>query len=210
MSQTIPQSSSVIENSVTVPTAKIVQTEKETESADDSTIVARGEDSETVQKLLHKITDETLNRLIDTIDKAEYDLKEVSVQFSESQTGDNLPICYMPKDKRPYIRVKANQVESHPLLDSGADMTVLSYVHEEELEKYNAQLESININITTVTKPESPVAGLMWVNFQMAGDARVIPILVIKSHKSYMIVGIDFLEAFDIRYIRGNGIPKQP
>lgn len=185
---------------------------KESESIVDlSTVVAKREkDNDAVQQILNKMTGETISRLIDTIDKAEYDLKEVSVQFNANKNNDNLPICYMPKDKRPYVRVKVNQIESYPLLDSGAEITVLSYVDEEELDKYKANLETINMNITTVTQSSSPVSGLMWLNFQMAHEAKVIPTLVIRSHKSYMIVGIDFIEAFGIKYIRENGPPKQP
>lgn len=121
-----------IQSSVTISAVDetILPSKKEDESTvDSSAVVAREEGDETVQKLLHEVADETLNQLIDTIDDAEYDFKEVSVQFSESQAIDNLPICYMPKDKQPWIRVKVSQAEAWPLLNSGADMTVLSYVY---------------------------------------------------------------------------------
>lgn len=163
-----------------------------------------------IQSVISGLTDDSITRIIDTIDKSMYSVNELSAEFRKTELDENLPICHMPNDKRPYVKVKANRVESYPLLDMGAEIAVISYVEEDELAKFKAKIEPANMNITTVTKMQNPVAGMMWIQYQMANESHVIPTLVFKSHKSCMIVGIDFIEAFDIRLSRRGGLPKQP
>lgn len=174
-----------------------------------STIVGE-KDINAMHTMLRSMSAESLAKIIDTIEKTDYDLHELSVKFSGMEVPDNLPICHVPGDKRPYIRVKTNQIEAYPLLDSGAQNTVLSFVHEDELKQYNTQLQPAQMNITTVTKTSSPVAGLLWLEFKMGQEAHVLPTLAIKSHRSAMIVGIDFLEKFNIQYVKDDGPPKKP
>lgn len=165
-----------------------------------------------VQNVLNSLTEEAMQRIIATIDRAQHSQPQIERDLGLIETDANeLPICHVQNDNRPHIRVKMNKVKAHPLLDSGAMMSVVSYMDEEELTKFNAKLEKGNITITTVSQQNHEITGIMWLDYEMNGQSVVLPTVAMKSHKSYMIVGMDFWEAFDIRCIQGqNSIAVKP
>lgn len=121
-----------------------------------------------------------------------------------------MPICHLSGDSRPYIEVTVNGIKRHPLLDSGAMVTLISYVNESELKQYNARIEATDMRVSTVNSAKQEANGYMWLKYGLAGKTARIPTLVMKSHRSYFIVGIDFWKAFGITVGWNTSTSKQP
>lgn len=76
---------------------------------------------------------------------------------------------------------------------------VISYVDEKELERYHTPIYPCSMSITTVTKAQHRVTGVMWLNYEVTNTRRAcIPTVVMQSHRSYFIVGINFFHALNI------------
>lgn len=158
-----------------------------------------------IQSIIEGLGIDSIQAMINALNRTPYTQQQIETDI-ELVTADEreLPICHMKNDNRPYIRVKVNDVQCHPLLDCGAMVGVYSYEKEEELNKFHTTIEPCNITITTVNQPNHEVKGLMWLLYEMGGCSVVIPTIVMKSHKSYFIVGMDFWQAFDIKLQWGN------
>lgn len=151
---------------------------------------------------------EILSRVtIEAIQRAELAAQAIPKEFVQTNAkidlvtkmDDVLPICHIEGDNRPYIKVKANGVLSYPLLDCGAMITLLSYVDKEELKQYNTRIDPCSMTITTVNQEDKQVTGVMWLEYKVGGRTALVPTVVMKSHSSYFIAGMDFWRAFEIK-----------
>lgn len=149
-----------------------------------------------IADVLARLTEDSIRK---AIAQAESIPENAMVEIGLVERGDEIPICHVKGDRRPYIRVKVNGLEKFPLLDSGAMVSIISYTNEEELIPFNARLEPCNMTISTVNQPNKEVSGVMWLRYEIGKRSHVVPTVVMKSHRSYFMVGIDFWEAFDIK-----------
>lgn len=155
-----------------------------------------------VQSVLADLTNDSISHVLKVIEKATYDQQQIEAAVQLIKTDSlktTLPICHMPGDSRPYIQVYANNVKRHPLLDSGAEVTVISYEHESELDVFKARIEPCSLMITTLNSAQHGITGVMWLTYQVGEFVAKIPTIVMKSHKSYFIAGIDFWKAFEVQ-----------
>lgn len=123
------------------------------------------------------------------------------------------PIFQIGNDQRPHIRVCVNGVSRLPLLDTGSMICVIGYADARELDCYQAQLHKCNSVISTVSHSNQKVDGVMFLRYEIDGNTHEIPTLVLRTRKSQFIVGINFFNAFDIRFVWGKfagDIPKVP
>lgn len=164
-----------------------------------------------MNELINTLTIESVHRAINAAELAGYEQFEIQ-QIAEKMaiTGKVVPIVHVPGDNRPYLRVSVNKNESYPLLDSGAMVCVISYTHEDELKKYNSNIQPCSITVTTVTHAQHQVTGVMWLQYEMNGQSACIPTIIMRSHKSYFIVGMNFFRAFDIKLAWGNSCTCSP
>lgn len=165
-----------------------------------------------IESALEKLTEESIQRMTATIESVIKTPAEIKMECDAVEKTENqLPIYHIKGDKRPYIRVQINGAESYPLLDSGAMMSLISYTDEDELLKFNSEILPSNITVTTVVQANYEITGVMWLRYDMNGESRVIQTMIVKSHKSALIVGIDFWEAFDINCMQSkNTMATQP
>lgn len=75
---------------------------------------------------------------------------------------------------------------------------VISYIHEDGLKPYKAHIEPYPLTVTTVSQANHEITGVMWMTYTVGPITKHIPTVVMKSHRSYFIVGINFWEAFNI------------
>lgn len=159
-----------------------------------------------------QLTTASVQRAIEAAESVGYDQLEIqSLAEKMALSHETVPIVHVPNDNRPYIQVSANNQNSYPLLDCGAMVCVISYTDEEEIKKYNAKVRPCSMSVTTVTKADHQVTGVMWLNYEIGKRRAYIPTVVMKSHRSYFIVGINFWRAFDIQLIWGDActcVPK--
>lgn len=151
---------------------------------------------------ISNLTEDSVERAISAAEQVGYDQTEVQL-IAERMAFDQqaIPIVHVPNDNRPYIRLSANKVPAYPLLDCGAMVCAISYVQESELAKYQAQIYPCSMTITTVTKAQHQVTGVMWLNYEVTDTRRArIPTVVMQSHRSYFIVGINFFHALNIKF----------
>lgn len=148
-------------------------------------------------EILSKITEESLLRTIAIADSMPD--KQVIESHSVNVAPNTLPICHMKGDKRPYVKIRANKVDRYPLLDSGSQINIISFQHEDELLPYKARVAPCNISISTVSKADHEVTGLLWLLYEIGDRSHVLPTVVMKSHRSYFIVGVDFWQVFEIK-----------
>lgn len=87
---------------------------------------------------------------------------------------------------------------------------VISYTNEEELAKYNTQIQPCSMTVTTVTTAEHQVTGVMWLQYDINERSACIPTVLLKAHKSYFIVGINFFRAFNIQFAWGDSCTCSP
>lgn len=155
-----------------------------------------------VSAWISTLTEASVERAIYAGEQVGYDQNEIQ-QIAEHMAFDEtaIPIVHVPNDNRPYIQLRANNVQAHPLLDCGAMVCVISYVDESELEKYQTPTYPCSMSITTVTKAQHRVTGVMWLNYEVTDTRRAcIPTVVMQSHRSYFIVGINFFNALNILF----------
>lgn len=178
------------------------------DNSHNSTDIHKGID---VNELINTLTIESVHRAINAAELSGYDQFEIQ-QIAEEMaiTGKAVPIVHVPGDNRPYLRVLVNKNESYPLLDSGAMVCVISYTHEDELKKYNSHIQPCSMTVTTVTHAQHQVTGVMWLQYEMNGQSACIPTIIMRSHKSYFIVGVNFFRAFDIKLTWGNSCTCSP
>lgn len=152
-----------------------------------------------LQAVLASLTNDQIDHAIEKISSARYSQDEIEAEAQLVSTKESdLPICHLSGDNRPYIEVTVNGVKRHPLLDSGAMVTLISYVDESELKEYGARVEKTHVRVSTVNAAKHEASGFMWLTYEVAGKSARIPTVVMKSHKSYFIVGINFWQAFGI------------
>lgn len=157
------------------------------------------------------LTVESVQRAVDAAEAVGYDQVEIQLIAEKMAIDqDAVPIVHVPNDNRPYIKVAANQNDCYPLLDSGAMLCVISYIDEDELAKYKARRLPCSMTVTTVTKAENQVTGVMWLNYQIGERNACIPTVTMKSHRSYFIVGIKFFMAFNIQLVWGDACTCSP
>lgn len=164
-----------------------------------------------MREWIDTLTVDSVRRAVEAAEAVGY--QQVDVQLMAENLAfdaDKMPIVHMPNDNRPYIRASVNGTLAYPLMDSGAMVCVVSYTHEHELEKFNCKILPCSMTVTTVTKSKHQVTGVMWLNYEISGRHACIPTVVMKSHKSYFIAGINFFEAFDIQFAWGDTCKYTP
>lgn len=55
------------------------------------------------------------------------------------------------------------------------------------------------MTITTVNQEDKHVTGVMWLEYKAGGRSALVPTIVMQSHSSYFIAGMDFWRAFEIK-----------
>lgn len=176
------------------------QGDEQTESSTSNEKAMKPVTKECLAEILARVTTEAIQR-------AELAAQSIPKEFVQTnakvdlvtKVSDALPICHVEGDNRPYVKVKANGVLSYPLLDSGSMITLHSYVDKEELKQYNTRIEPCNMTITTVNKEDKQVTGVMWLEYKMGGRTALVPTIVMQSHSTYFIAGMDFWRAFEIK-----------
>lgn len=164
-----------------------------------------------LQEILIDLTSDEIDRAIELINASKFSQTKIEAEAQLISTQENsLPICHMPGDNRPYVEVLANGVKRHPLLDSGAMVTLISYVNEDELTEYQARIEKTNVQVSTVNAAKHEASGFMWLTYEVAGKTARIPTILMKSHRSYFIVGINFWQAFNIHIGWDASVTTQP
>lgn len=166
---------------------------------------------EEMQNWIDSLTIESVQRAVAAAETAGYDQVEIQlVAEGMALQQDSVPIVHVKNDNRPYIKVSANKNVCYPLLDSGAMVCVMSYIHEVELTKYNAEIRPCSMTVTTVTKADHQVTGVMWLRYEIGERFAYIPTITMKSHRSYFIVGINFFKAFNIQLSWGDACTCAP
>lgn len=156
-----------------------------------------------MQSMLVQVTNEAIERAETMADGIPKDLKQFNTSIEVmSIHSERIPICHVPGggDNRPYMNVKVNGVASCPLLDCGAMVSVISYREQEELLQYKTQIEPGNITITTMNRAGNPIDGIMWLNYAVGGRIHAIPTVVMRSYRTYFVVGMDFFRKFEIKF----------
>lgn len=157
------------------------------------------ESNEKVQEIIQSLTGDAINRIISAIEQGKFSQPQIEMSVQLIATEEkSLPICHMPGDNRPYIRAEVNRIQCHPLLDSGAMICVVGYEHESELKKFNSRIEPCSITVTTVNQENHEITGVMWLTYKVGRRTAKLPTIVMKSHRSYFIAGINFWQAFNI------------
>lgn len=156
-----------------------------------------------------ELTAQSLQNLIDKGRETDFTTLAPTAEVHTLAVEDITPPLYqIPGDNRPYIKVNANGTECFPLMDSGAMVCVVSYVHENELEVLNGILELCNFTVSTLQTDQQQVTGMMWLTYEMGSEKCTIPTLIMKANKSHFIVGIDFMKAFGICFVKSRAIEK--
>lgn len=174
--------------------------ESQSDGGTTQTMTNTPEAEESLVEILSRVTSEAIQR----VELAAQTIPSEFVQTNArvdliTRSDDALPICHVKGDNRPYIKVKANDILSYPLLDCGAMITLLSYVSSEELKQYNTRIDPCDMTITTVNKEDKRVTGVMWLEFKVGNRTRIVPTIVMQSHHTYFIAGMDFWRAFNIK-----------
>lgn len=180
--------------------AVMKMSERPTESSPPHEEAQESVSTESVAEILSRVTTEAIQR-------AELAAQTIPPEFVQTNAKvdlvtkecELLPICHVPGDNRPYVKVWANGVLSYPLLDCGSMITLLSYICIEELRRYNTRIEPCNMTITTVNKEDNRVTGVMWLEYKVVDRTAIVPTIVMQSHSSYFIAGMDFWRAFSIK-----------
>lgn len=69
---------------------------------------------------------------------------------------------------------------------------------------YRAKIYPCSMTVSTVTKADHQVTGVLWLKYSLKNRTARVPTIVMKSHRSYFIVGMDFWRAFDLQIVYGN------
>lgn len=164
-----------------------------------------------MQSWIEQLTSDSVQRALSAAETVGYDQMEIQqIAQNLAYEQESIPIVHVPNDNRPYIRVDVNNNKRYPLLDSGAMVCVISYVQEEELNSYNQRILPCSMTVSTVTQADHQVTGVMWLQYEIGERTACIPTVVMKSHRSYFIVGMNFFKAFDIQFIWGDACTCAP
>lgn len=150
-----------------------------------------------IAEILSGLTLDGIKRAIEAAEKMP-ESSQQNIDLIETSSAI-FPISFKPGDSRPHVTLKINGVPSQPLLDSGAMTCLIGYREVDELAKYKTYVEPCSTTISTVTSGSSKVTGFMMLQYVIGKRSHVIPTVVIQSHRSYEIVGIDFWRAFDLK-----------
>lgn len=148
-------------------------------------------------EILAGLTEESIARAIAMAESIP--INQILESHSVNVSGNTLPICHMRGDKRPYVKVRVHKEECYPLLDSGSQINIISYRHDDELQRFKTRIDPCNMLISTVSKADHEVTGVMHLMYEIGSRSFVLPTIVMKSHRSYFIVGIEFWQAFGIK-----------
>lgn len=166
---------------------------------------------EEMKSWIDSLTVESVQRAVAAAETAGYDQVEIQLVAKKmALQQDSVPIVHVQNDNRPYIEVSVNKNVCYPLLDSGAMVCVMSYIHEDELSKYNTEIRPCSMTVTTVTKAEHQVTGVMWLRYEIGDRFAYIPTITMRSHRPYFIVGINFFKAFNIQLSWGDACTCAP
>lgn len=166
--------------------------------------------STAIETALQEITLQSIERAISNAESFNYfDMPEsISIHTIFSQPNSP-PVFQLPNDNRPYICIKANGVDCVPLLDSGAMVCIVIYQDEEELTKFGARIEPCTTKISTITTNDTKCTGFMRIVYEYCDQKREIPTLLFKGNRSQFIVGINFWQAFGIRFAWEREVSKE-
>lgn len=106
-------------------------------------------------------------------------------------------------DPRPHAQVKANGFTMSGLLDTGAHATVLGYNQLNDIEQYNINKKLINasVGIRTADGTVHKAMGIVKALYEYDGRVNEVQSIVMATSSKKLLLGIDFMAAFDIRLI---------
>lgn len=106
----------------------------------------------------------------------------------------NINTCFR---RCPHLSVKILDEEIQGLADTGAGVSIISSV--DLIKKLGLPINKCNVKIKTADSTEYSCLGYVNVPFTYNSKTRVIPTIIVPEVSKILILGVDFLEAFNFR-----------
>lgn len=126
-----------------------------------------------------------------------------SIEKSDSKNSETLSINdllnFKENDNRPYISVTIGSVKVDSLLDTGSNVTILGQPSLFLLKKLNLSINyDISVHVTTADSQIQTVLGYVWLPITLLGVTKDMQILIIPSITQPLILGMDFINSFNL------------
>lgn len=111
-------------------------------------------------------------------------------------------------DRRPHIDIEVDGHRVSPLVDTGAMVSVIGYVDERELQRFDRIYQS-KVVITTIDKSEHFARGKIHAKVNFDNMTAIHEFILIKTPSPQIIAGNDFCEIFGIELSINPGVRKR-
>lgn len=102
------------------------------------------------------------------------------------------------EDKRPYAPVEIDGKTVLGLLDSGAQMSVLSFRNEQDLKHWNGKVSAADKTITTADGKVHQAFAVIEIPITYNRQSHILPVLAFKANRDRLILGMDFWQRFGV------------
>lgn len=160
-------------------------------------------------RAIAETTAEAVDRALNGVSRTDYTEPPVDAQVNALSLSELSPPLYrIPSDNRPYIQVTANSIVCYPLLDSGAQVCIIGYTNDQEIEKFKGRIEPCKFSVSSINNENQTVTGVIWIKYEIGQRQSVVPTLLIKTNRSQFIVGVNFFSAFGIDFVYRDVLEK--
>lgn len=121
----------------------------------------------------------------------------LTMQMSECELFFN-----KTNDPRPYITVTANRNDKDGLVDTGAMISVIGYTCQAEIDEWQTTVLPIKMTVTGFDRSEQSASGKMNIVFTFDGETNTVPMILVRTPKKQLILGMNFCKAFNIKLCR--------
>lgn len=105
------------------------------------------------------------------------------------------------QDKRPHTTVRVKGREVIALVDTGAQITAVGKNHVQTIQDWGNKLQESQCLLTMANQSEQSTLGQIDVEYSWDGTIRTVPTIILDSTTNHLILGVDFLNRFNIKTI---------